>query len=983
MEYAQQPSIKERLDALPEPEAVGELLGTANSAEHAAALLARMEQEWEREQIANQHITARLAANLVDPVDFAVAAAIPALGVAGKLSKGMSAVRGAVAAGTANAAIEGVAAQQSPFRDANDVALAALVGITLGAPLGALGGGLDRSLGEAAENAARSAGAAQRVVDEVQDGRISEPLAARSAKQVNAALDEAADAPEFSYERIQKVQQNFIGRLFFSPSDTVRRFASRMLEGGHLKDRGAVRSQTAEGRAIFINREFRNNMMKSTRADFHAWAKERGNGWLGREFAIKPSEDFYSEVGRALRNDAQGVSPQAQAAASKIRPQLDSMYELAREAGVKGFDKDPLDNFFPRMHNRDKWLRAMDEYGEDNLAGWFRENILNTIDDLPVEVAERIARGYVKTISRASNGMDQSLIHGLPLEDMDRLRELLDNVGDEGGLSDSIVDLVEGWRAKRNAASGTVKHAKRRLDLDEGMRIPVRRRDGSDGSLALSDLLDNDARRVLFRYSQVMSGHIGLARHAGIKSRADLEALKKTVLDEANQAGGKRRVEATDEVQALDDAYKRVTGTSLEDDPFSTGSRLSRFGLSAAYVQYGGSFGVAQIPELGNIVGFATIGGFLKHLPDYRNLLSRSADGSLKNDLAETMDQLFAPGTDFIRNPALTSFGDVGEGFGSHDAMGRFLSAADRPLQSGARMTAALSLMAPINAWLQRAAGIQWASRLSDFATGTAKMGTAQRARLAAAGLDDAMLDRVFKSLKESAIYKGKRLRDIDVSKWADKDALDAFRMSGLREIRKIIQENNIGNTAAALEKPIGRVLTTFMSFMLNSINDQLLRGVHHRDIETFVSWTSAMFFASLAYTGQAVVDNANNPELLKKRLEPEAIAKAAFARAGFAAVMVPVIDNGLWAGGFEPWFSHARTSGLGTTLITSNPSVVLAQDALTLARTPFALLHDDYSLSQEDTQRVYRTMPFHRILAIRNAYAALEADLPRRSREE
>src|SRR5690606_4920197 len=162
------------------------------------------------------------------------------------------------------------------------------------------------------------------------------------------------------------------------------------------------------------------------------------------------------------------------------------------------------------------------------------------------------------------------------------------------------------------------------------------------------------------------------------------------------------------------------------------------------------------------------------------------------------------------------------------------LAKVDPSLQSMARFTAISSLMAPINAMLQRMAAVQWGSRVADWATGRAKLRDGDVARLRAAGISEEMQERIFNEMREAAVYRGSRRRAIDIKKWKDREALDAFQLAGHREIRNIIQENDIGNTGKLPHTPFGRTITRFMSFMMNSINKQLLRGVNHMDIQTF-----------------------------------------------------------------------------------------------------------------------------------------------------
>ena len=988
----------DRLEALGpnvDREEVGDILGRALNADHYEFLLADLERKRDQErQLAEagaKGFAARVVANLLDPVDVAVAAVAAPIGAGAKLTRLGAAVKAATAAGVSNASIEAYVAANNPYRDGRDVAFAFAAGITLGGPLGALTAPSNARLRKLADDIAKeemdrtgarmvaeavadqpgadSAGAARRILDDGGDLDLI-PTARETAEE----LGEGLDVPKFAWGWTQKLQRNYISRLFFGASDTTKRFASRIIEGGILVDRKATRAFTAEGRMNNLFRTSSSRMFTQTEPLFQKWAKNQGYGSFSREIGIEANERFYTEVGQALRDPSASVSSEATTAAGRIRPLLDDYHAMARDVGLPGFDGDRIENFFPRVWHQRKLSEVFEQVEDGNVAAWFREALLNQVDEIDEaaeDLAQRIAEGFTKALRRRNQGMDMMLMHGIPLDDMDRLRDLFDGVIDEDGIEE-IVGRIQRARSDSSGDAGNITHGRQRLRFDEAYSAPVRKRDGTTMMLTLDQMTNTDAGKVVPRYFQVMGGWIGLAKEANIRSNSDIENIIKTMQSEGADA---------DEVQAFRDVIDLVTGRSVEENPTSGIAGASRLAAAYDYMRFGGSFGLAQLPELGNIIGEVGIRTFIRNIPEYGTLLRRAADGKLTNEMAAELEELVAAGTDYAVGHARRAFDDFGVGFKSEN-----MEKVDGFLQSGSRLTSIMSGMAPINAMLERVATFDIAQDWALLAKGSKKINDAKRARLRVAGLSNEMQERIFEQIRRHSKFDGEKMTHINSNAWDDLEAVDSYRMAIDRQRKFVIQRNDIGNTGRYIHTPIGRMLTRFMNFMLNSINKQLLRNVHARDIQTFVSFTSSMFIGGLVYVAQTSIDSAGNDEKRRERLEPERIAAAAYQRAGFAAITVPIIDSTLTLAGQDPLFKFGRTSGLGTDLITGNPTITGAQDIVQTGTLPIRmLLNEDYRFSQDDMARIERLIPLQRVLGVKNAFHAIEDELslPRRSQSQ
>ncbi|MHC4302321.1 MAG: hypothetical protein ACYS7Y_34100 [Planctomycetota bacterium] len=229
-----------------------------------------------------------------------------------------------------------------------------------------------------------------------------------------------------------------------------------------------------------------------------------------------------------------------------------------------------------------------------------------------------------------------------------------------------------------------------------------------------------------------------------------------------------------------------------------------------------------------------------------------------------------------------------------------------------------------------------------------------------------------------------------------DYEALDAMNFGLNREVRSIIQENDIATVTRYFHHPVGRVLMQFLRFPMEAVNKQLARSLHFRDEEALKSFVSSLFITSTAYIAQTSIDYANNPEELKKRLTPENIAKVAFMRTGVSSMIptatdmaMPLLGGKAIGATDNPWvsadgkaFSYGRSSGF-TTGVMGNPvfsTMDTGYDLLTnLTAAGFS---SDKQVSQKDVRDISKLVPGYRLLGINNGIDAIASLFPE-SREQ
>jgi hypothetical protein len=981
-----------RIDALmgADREEIAQDLGSAWSASHAESRLGQMERDFADEQLlasgGGTALLARLGAALLDPVDIAVA--LSTGGVGGALAKGGrfgKILTTAVSASAAGGATEALLSSDNVMRDETDVAFAALAGLTVG---GALGTWTSRELKEFTDFADDVAKgnidvAAQRLLGDSAGAAKAKPQSMVPNKPLYDNPDEAIDAmeaPEFKFKFLNKMLGNIQGRLFHSESETVRKVSSALFEGGFLKNRG-TRALTVENRATMLDMVFQRNIYAETMSDFKGWAKRMGHGAVKREMTTSVGEDFYSQVGKAMRGVTDDISEEASNAAGKIKQQMDNIYKLAQEAGVEGFEEGRLlDDYFPRVLNKGKFNEARLKYGDDALSQFYRDAIRKAQPEIEDALALKIAKAYVRTMREKVAGIEDDLLHGIRLDDIDRMR-----AGWDGQPPREVLDLIEELEAIKKAdlnERGTISHAKHRIRFDELHADDIAVDGVTAGRLQFTDLYENDARLVLARYSRAMHGHIAMAEKLGVKSRMDFERLTKQMASEAEDLGeDARKVE-----MAFRDGYNLMLGQPIERwNPNGDAAQLSRMFSAYNYGGRGGQFGVNALAELGNVVAMGGFRSMLRIIPDLKRVMQRAADGELEHPIARFVELNFAPGVNTMITPAVRNLDELAEGFGGTSVIQQFAAKMDPYLKSLGRQTSITSGLGPITDATQRLAAVRHVERLAKFAkrAPTEK----QRERLRASGISNEMQDRIFAMLKEGAAgkYRKGRLVDIDMDRWTDSEALAAFSESSQRVTRDAIQMPDISTSTTLFNHPAGRLIFQFMRFPMDAVNKQLLRHMHHMDGESATAAVSSFGIASLVYMAQQSIEYANDPETLKERLDPKQIAKIGFMRTGYSSLLPGVMDSALWAGGFDPQFSMGRSSGLTTIFpIAANPTTTLLKNAATFGGgITRSALQDDIQFSQADMRAGLQTLPYYRALGLKNLWHSIEQQFPESRKQE
>jgi len=1003
------------------PEVYQRGLDQASSPAEARALGAELKRSYEQDvKLSNMGWTGiglRFGAAIADPV--AIGISLGTEGVmapvlyaekAGRLGRFL---RAGTAAAAVNAGIEGYLVSESPTKGMEDVAYAAAAGFVLGGAFGAFGKSHEaRMFGDEVA----------KLLDDVEAAEI--PLSARAASgSVSAAADgtssvgaaqvgspvslpayeqAAAAATNAPYSALGKLRIDIVGRLKQSENDITRKVAALFGEDGVGNADGSVNVRAASEN---ISKEMRTRMARfygDYNESFRLWAQENGKSSF-RSAADRA--EFNNAVGKAVRRELDGdQNPHVQKIAASMKRELGDLLKFGQDMNIRGFsDVKANSNYLTRRHRIERLDELVAQHGaaemrqlvakslRDNNTKWRNANSgrAAVTEDISYEDSLDIAKAYIDSIrSRKYGQFDHA--QAFSGQDADTLRMMLQDQGMAADTIDNIITKVSHTRDL--SENGRISEAKWRLGLDETASIDVLQNDKSYLPVGIEDFLENDAEVLFSNYTRSVLGagfleeslsnfkvtgaNGEMAQHAPSWATVKGYIAKNSTLSQAAQKA---------EFATLDKLYNAVKGVPQGDTTkYTEAMRVLR---DYNFIRIGGQLGVAQGAEIGNILGHGGVVNMLKHMPALRHVFKNARESNFSDDYFNELEAIWGFGTDLTRqSPAVRMDDAHGSTFEGRDFGASKRQQADFLLQQGKKVTSITSGMSHVNMVLQRMNSRVLVQRFMDNANGGRQINAKRLATLGvspemAAKINAQMLSKV----SQSKGMLGRKVSLINIEKWDDIDAKNTFINAVDRWAKTSVQENDIGNMPEFMTSEMGKSIFQFRSFMLAAYTKQTLNGIHHRDREAWVGFMTSMFFGTLFYAGQQVVNaqgRSDKKEFLEERLSPTSLGKAGFQRAAHSSLVPVAIDFGIGFAGIEPVFDF-RSSGLKNgggimNTVLSNPSGDLLQGLERgIKGATKAAFTNDYDFSQKDWKAVTKLFFFQNAFGIRNATAALGADLP------
>lgn len=746
---------------------------------------------------------------------------------------------------------------------------------------------------------------------------------------------------------------------------------------------GSTSSFGASEIAKRLSKSYTTKFNQAVTDAYDAWAKRTGVSL--REKWTRPVRDkFMSDVGLHIRGQLSQDADVARAGES-IRALFKKWDQEAHEAGVPGFEElHSNDNFLPRVFDFNALERIEHEIGTPNVKLLVQKGIQEAMPELEEKIAARMAHFYVKRMKELRVGSDVGLMNGMRFDDIGFLRKFLEEAGGSKAEIDDIADkFAQLKKSQHRDKGGDFRNAKHRTTFDENFGMDFRRADDRDGSkptvhVKISDLLENNVEALYGRYQRAMAGHIGLAK-VGIKSQADFAARLSRV--EGALEGDLKELGKVKDVANL--VYKLITGQPVEDANMAT--KWGRLIRDWNYATTMNQAGFSQTPDWAGLLAKGYLGYTLKFLPEVAGVVKRARNGHLGNEEADMLQSWLGVGTDNYNNSVFSAYDDPLSHEGFEGAIGKL----EHGLRVAGRITTKISGLGFANDVATRMAAKAVLHRLADEAR---RGGVISSKRLAQIGLDQKMMERIRTQINGTtenvdADFVGKA-RILNFAKWTDVEARDAMLNGIFREARRLIQEEDLGETNKWIHGTLGKMIMQFRRFMLVSYTKQILHGANMRDAETASTFMVGTALAGLSYTTQfgikaaSIQDPDERQKFMDKYLTPKAIALASWSRGNYSSFFPAAMDSitGTLLGirNFDN-----RASQLGSGLLDGNPTLTLANSfGVAAGSLVQPLLRGDKQFTQSDAAAWRHLLPFQNFIGMDILFNALTKDLPKKSKD-
>lgn len=962
------------------PEQYWSRLANARSARHAQYIKQNIVEELDAMDTLSRAgwggTSARIATAVLDPPALALALATGGASVIASGGRAARAAKLAATAGAENLAIEASLLGLRETKDENDLYYALVGGVAAGGALGAI-------LPKSARIKLYEAGKRARDGEQLSDKEIIDAIdeqsdllvddggrsvgAQEATRGVDALGEESKDilanAPPKLTGVEAKLRWGWWAQLAKSDSPHARYAADKLLLNA-VGSRGVAQKHTAE--------EFRTMLVDSALGNFERPAyrasQEALRGVpLGKRRAAEDA--FYNEVTlRALREQFDDT-PAGRAAAG-MADAIKTTFDAAKRFGVPGFDTlEYRRGYVPHIPSGSKLDAKLQQFGSDQVERAFAESFAKE-SGVDLKYARRVVKGYITGVRNRHAGVHSDFY--VALADHEMIADLMRKAGvGEDDIADTVKQLKV-FGEKDTSKAGKPARAKRRLDFDETYRTKLTDQAGNKVDFSVMDIFETDSRFLTQLYVSTVGGHAAMAR-AGFKGQKEWDAFI-TEMQQSGRSGTRVHYET----KLLQRARDYILGRPLID--YSSGANAAIFAARDwAFVAQSGAFWAAQGSELATVLTANGLRTVTHGVPGMKGMFTRAADGTLDSAFAREMESLTGIGLNALHDSVLGRF-SVGVDEGAVTVADRLQKTYGwrHTLKKAAGYANALT---PLTIGMQRSQAAIAAQRVLNELMERGGKGF-NEIRLRAMGLPPDMEKKVAAQLKKHVTFDAHDIPRLNAEEWTDLDARDAFALAIQRETNRNVLKPSLGASLPFTKTgEAGKLVTQFQTFALQAHEALLLHGVKHMDAERIATWLFGTGMAAMFYVARTHLESVGKKDrrkFLRERLAADAIAKAAFARAGFSAMIPAMYDTAAHAlPGLDPVFSHARTSGLGTSLGSANsyPAGAVAVSAFNLMSSL-----DDGQFTQSEWRNAQRMLPFARVMGIQQGLEILGSGLPARA---
>lgn len=683
-----------------------------------------------------------------------------------------------------------------------------------------------------------------------------------------------------------------------------------------------------------------------------------------------------------------------------IREMFNRVHELAHAAGLPGFTKAAVNNYFPRMWRWDKIRRlATTKEGRAALESLIRQSIDQNGRRVIIDGVETAFEGDIDDAAKAFSERLIAIAEGT---------ENAPLVQQEQELFDAITRLEGPLKAK---AGSKTPYGRSRMLLNESSEVAAGDLLGAGkNTLSIADLTNDDLPFVVRKYITSVMGAVNEKRlldafNAEMKARG---ILKPTTVKKGEEIAEDLTVDSVDKMLAM---VKKLGGTleakhesalreiiaAMRYEPIhhgrtATTDRIMSILMPYGYLTTGGQFGLAQIGEIARIVGTLGVSNTVKQMPILMEMISnwKNLDQDTKG-MSVFLNQWFSPSTDRLRRTMVQGLSDMQpDDYGSLVARGT--TATARYLDKAANLMSDVSLLAPFQSFTQQLTAAATLQHMMEAARGATKWLDDSTVRTL--GLEPEQYRALAKWVSDNAEEANGRI--VGISK---PDAVEMDKLVKLvdRMVRTRIQDiPTRGDFAKGMFSALGRMMLQFRTFNLKGVDNFLLQNssrvvsgapgakakVASEIGATLIIAGSIQWLRNAAdWASYKASGDTEKADEIEERMTWDGFARGAMT--GPSEFFVPIMLTDAFTQTFvskDPIFSPYRYSGLS---LYSFPSFALAKRAAGLGTDIYGStvgqalgLDLEREVTQSTIHKARLLMPFQNLIILKQYFNILEQDI-------
>jgi hypothetical protein len=983
----------------------------------------RLETEAEISKLGWKGFGARMVAAVADPAAIALSVATIPFGgygayatIPSKIMRIKRALKFGAIVGGENAIIEAGLVGMDKYKNPIDIQYAALAGFTLGSPAGWIGrvnaktNAVPKEIVISSKKLDNAAEKYKQVLElqEMQEFATKNNLElnpnfvknkrmilSKEANSMNPkVVDDPRNAPgEGSYweETFKKTHFRFdiASQLNRSPDPLIKRFRETFVNDPVV---GNTKGDTAI--------DWKNRTQYQTMYNYMNYREVALRSFknANRDVSFKSQFDI-EEKFEALMSDLKEF-PERFVGSKEITPEMKNLSTLAAKAfddtldvvaqtGREGWDEIAgrrVPNYIPHVHSPSKVMRAIDDYGQDQVEQVFAHALRDMKGDLGDKVFSRMIKRIVGKISNSRYyGQETDLARAFQGSNTAVIREFLEGL-------DLTEEQVQAILNKIQKGSGNTldPNAKTRLPFQLNERIDIKNnKTGTIDSLSVKDLTDRNLTRLLKRYNQQVLGAAAMARFGNFKNNKEYLDFLKDV-KERGEANPKYKNIYRD-VENIEVIVSSLTGkqSPLErnGDPNGFMRRMARLAQDYNFLRLFGQVGFAQGAELYQAVSEVGLKTFFQANPAFKDIMGKLRAGEVKFDdeiLEELRSQGVPVGLDkFMHSPVgrLDNELDI-----PLDSTGSRLDATELYAAKAKRFVADISFLNPMTMYSQIIAGRGLALKISNNVNELikthkttkifSKLSKGDQIRYKYFGWNEKEFNLIADQISKHSVYKDGKYQGIGLDSWTP-DARSHYSVGMQRFIDRVVQRNDVGTMNRWFTSDYARIITQFRTFTLGSYTKQLMNRLYvlaetrGKDYHTYSAFMASMIGAVQFYAVQSYINSfgrSDQKKYLEKRLSPENLAKIGFLRSSWSSLIPGAIDTALYPFMDDLPFSYGRNTEIASQFFSGIPTVNLVSSTFntTKALTKLAL-DPTYTASKRDVQQGLSLIALQNALIIKN----------------